>query len=63
LHPTILGSISEVAICGLLPAAMAGHAQAIPRTPDVVATDRGFGTKNNEELLRTAVGEADQPAL
>ena len=39
---------------GLLPAAMAGHAQAIPRTPDVVATDRGFGTKDNEELLRTA---------
>ena len=39
---------------GLLPAAMTGHAQAIPRTPDVVATDRGFGTKNNEELLRTA---------
>lgn len=39
---------------GLLPAAMAGHAQVIARTPDVVATDRGFGTKANEELLRKA---------
>jgi IS5 family transposase len=39
---------------GLLPAAMAGHAHAIPRTPAVVATDRGFGTKDNEKLLRTA---------
>ena len=39
---------------GLLPAAMAGHAQAVSRTPDVVATDRGFGTKDNEELLRKA---------
>jgi transposase, IS5 family len=39
---------------GLLPAALAGHTQTVPRTPDVVATDRGFGTKANEELLRTA---------
>jgi transposase, IS5 family len=39
---------------GLLPAALAGHTQTVPRTPRVVATDRGFGTKNNEKLLRTA---------
>ena len=39
---------------GLLPAALAGHTQAIPRTLDVVATDRGFGTKDNEKLLRDA---------
>ena len=39
---------------GLLPAAMAGHTQTVPRTPHVVATDRGFGTKDNEELLRKA---------
>ena len=39
---------------GLLPTAMAGHAQAVSRTPGVVATDRGFGTKANEELLREA---------
>jgi len=37
---------------GLLPAAMAGHAQTVSRTPDTVATDRGFGTKDNEKLLR-----------
>jgi len=39
---------------GLLPAAMAGHAQAVSRTPDIVATDRGFGSKDNEALLRAA---------
>ena len=39
---------------GLLPTALAGHTQTIPRTPDVVATDRGFGTKDNEKLLRDA---------
>jgi IS5 family transposase len=38
----------------LLPAALAGHTRTIPRTPDVVATDRGFGTKDNEQLLRDA---------
>ena len=40
---------------GLLPAAVAGHQQSEPRTPRAVATDRGFGTKANETLLR-AVG-------
>jgi IS5 family transposase len=39
---------------GLLPAAVAGHAQSILRTPQVVATDRGFGTKDNEALLHRA---------
>ncbi len=39
---------------GLLGSAVAGHTQTVPRTPDVVATDRGFGTKDNEELLRKA---------
>lgn len=39
---------------GLLASALAGHTQTIPRTPDVVATDRGFGSKNNETLLRNA---------
>src|SRR5579863_4945578 len=39
---------------GLLPAALAGHVQTVSRTPDVVATDRGFGSKDNEELLRKA---------
>jgi transposase, IS5 family len=39
---------------GLLPSALAGHTQTIPRTPRVVATDRGFGTKDNEALLREA---------
>jgi IS5 family transposase len=39
---------------GLLPAAMAGHAQAVPRTPQTVATDRGFGAKANEQVLREA---------
>ncbi len=39
---------------GLLPAAVAGHTQTVPRTPHVVATDRGFGTKDNEDLLRKA---------
>jgi IS5 family transposase len=38
----------------LLPSALAGHTQTIPRTPRVVATDRGFGTKENEALLRAA---------
>ena len=37
---------------GLLPTALEGHARTVPRTPDVVATDRGFGTKANEALLR-----------
>jgi transposase, IS5 family len=37
---------------GLLGAGVAGHTQTVPRIPDVVATDRGFGTKANEELLR-----------
>jgi len=37
---------------GLLAAALAGHTQTIPRTPQVVATDRGFGSKDNEALLR-----------
>jgi len=36
----------------LLPAATAGHRQSVPRTPRVVATDRGFGTKDNEAFLR-----------
>jgi IS5 family transposase len=39
---------------GLLASALAGHTQTVPRTPDVVATDRGFGTKDNEALLREA---------
>ncbi len=39
---------------GLLPAALAGHTQTVMRTPEVVATDRGFGTKDNEALLREA---------
>jgi IS5 family transposase len=39
---------------GLLPAAMAGHAQTVSRIPDTVATDRGFGTKANEKLLHEA---------
>jgi len=39
---------------GLLGSAVAGHMQTVPRIPDVVATDRGFGTKDNEELLRQA---------
>ncbi len=39
---------------GLLGSAVAGHTQTVPRTPQVVATDRGFGTKDNEELLRNA---------
>jgi len=29
-------------------------AQTVPRTPKVVATDRGFGTKANEALLHEA---------
>ena len=37
---------------GLLPTAFAGHTQTITRTPDVVASDRGFGTKANEAFLR-----------
>ena len=39
---------------GLLPSALAGHTQTIPRTPDVVATDRGFGSKDNAALLHNA---------
>ena len=39
---------------GLLAAALTGHTQTIARTPQVVATDRGFGTKNNDVLLREA---------
>ena len=39
---------------GLLAAALSGHTQTIARTPQVVATDRGFGTKDNEVLLREA---------
>ena len=37
---------------GLLPSALAGHTQTVTRTSDIVATDRGFGTKDNEALLR-----------
>ena len=36
---------------GLLPAAYAGHIETVPVTPHVVATDRGFGTKDNEAFL------------
>jgi IS5 family transposase len=36
---------------GLLASALAGHTQTVPRTPRVVATDRGFGSKANEALL------------
>lgn len=39
---------------GLLAAALVGHTQTVPRTPLVVATDRGFGSKDNEALLREA---------
>ncbi len=39
---------------GLLPAALAGHTQTVKRTPRIVATDRGFGRKANEALLREA---------
>jgi IS5 family transposase len=39
---------------GLLGAALAGHTQTVPRPPRVVATDRGFGSKANEALLREA---------
>ena len=39
---------------GLLPIALAGHLQTVPRIPNIVATDRGFGTKANEALLREA---------
>jgi len=39
---------------GLLPAALDGHTQTVPRTPQVVATDRGFGSKGNEVFLREA---------
>jgi len=39
---------------GLLPAALAGHTQTVTRTPQVVATDRGFGSKANEALLYNA---------
>jgi IS5 family transposase len=36
---------------GLLPATYAGHTETVPVTPHVVATDRGFGTKDNETIL------------
>ena len=39
---------------GLLPAALQGHVQTVGRRPDTVATDRGFGTKDNEKRLREA---------
>ena len=39
---------------GLLASALTGHTQTVPRIPRVVATDRGFGTKDNEALLRDA---------
>jgi IS5 family transposase len=39
---------------GLLPAALAGHTRTVPRMPQVVATDRGFGSKDNEALLHHA---------
>jgi transposase, IS5 family len=39
---------------GLLPAALQGHVQTVGRPPDIVATDRGFGTKDNETRLRQA---------
>ena len=39
---------------GLLASALTGHTQTVPRTPRVVATDRGFGSKDNETLLREA---------
>lgn len=39
---------------GLLASALTGHTQTVPRTPRVVATDRGFGSKDNEALLRDA---------
>lgn len=35
----------------LLPAAFAQHVQAVGRVPRIVATDRGFGSKANEDLL------------
>ena len=38
-----------------LAAAPAGHMQTVQRTPQVVAADRGFGSKDNE-VLRRAVG-------
>jgi len=37
-----------------LASALAGHTQTVPRTPRVVATDRGFGSKDNEAHLRDA---------
>lgn len=39
---------------GLLPTALQGHVQTVGRRPDTVATDRGFGTKDNEKRLREA---------
>jgi len=39
---------------GLLAPALKGHTQTVMRTPRVVATDRGFGSKDNEALLRKA---------
>ena len=39
---------------GLLAPALEGHTQTVMRTPRVVATDRGFGSKDNEAFLRKA---------
>jgi IS5 family transposase len=38
---------------GLLAAAFEQHVQAVGRTPRAAATDRGFGSKANEDFLRT----------
>jgi len=38
----------------LLSAAFTGHTETVPGTPRVVATDRGFGTKDNEAFLDKA---------
>jgi transposase, IS5 family len=46
--------VGNPADSGLLAAALAGHTQTVPRTPRVVATDRGFGSQDNEALLRKA---------
>lgn len=37
---------------GLLPAAFERHVEAVGRRPRAVATDRGFGSKANEDFLR-----------
>jgi len=46
--------VGNPADSGLLTSALAGHTQTVPRTPRVVATDRGFGSQDNEALLRNA---------